>query len=73
MERSQVELTPEHQEQLDNLAKEEEDKLKRFPSWLRTGSQKDYDEWMLRPKRIAQIKGKIAEERANGNKGTASE
>lgn len=66
-----MELTPDHQKHLDNLAKEEEDKLKRFPSWLRTGSQKDYDEWMLRPKRVAEINRKIAEERANGKGGQA--
>jgi hypothetical protein len=62
-----MELTPEHQQRLDNLAKEEQDKLQRFPSWLRTGSQKDYDEWMLSPDGVDEINRRIAKDGANGN------
>jgi hypothetical protein len=54
--RNKMDITPEQRRRLDELIKDGEEQLSKFPRWLTTGSQRDYDERVVGERRAAEIR-----------------
>ncbi len=43
-----IKVAEEHQQRLKELIAKSRDRLRRWPSWITSGSQAEFDEWLLR-------------------------
>ena len=43
-----IEVAEEQQKRLKELIAKSRDRLRRWPSWITSGSQAEFDEWLLR-------------------------
>jgi len=60
-----IKVAEEQQQRLKDLIAKSRDRLRRWPSWITSGSQAEFDEWLLRGEQGSATKG-------HGVRGSAS-
>jgi hypothetical protein len=62
MEDYEVDIPEDMKASLAEKLRDSREDLARFPTWLSTGSQKEFDEWFLGDRRVKEIRQRIQNE-----------